>query len=179
MTIFTKTASTEDGPPRPLRLFLASFEGILSGFLLVLLTALLFVQIVNRYIFGISFVWIEEIARISFVWLVYFSAASAARGDRHIRIEIADLFLPPAALRAMTHVADILVIGFDLVVAWLGILLVHSTILYGDRSPVTEIPMGVIYAVIPVCFALMAFRLFHFNLRKHQDGAPPPVRGLE
>ena len=34
----------------------------------VLLTVLLSVQIVNRYILGSSIVWLEEIARVCFVW---------------------------------------------------------------------------------------------------------------
>jgi C4-dicarboxylate transporter DctQ subunit len=148
------------------RRYLANFEMIFAAFLLVLLTVLLTVQIVNRYILGTSFVWLEEIARLSFVWMIYFSAAGAARDDRHIRIEIIDLFVPPAVVRAVTVVADILVIGFDLVVVWLGILLVRSTIQYGDVTPVTDIPMGLVYAVIPVCFALMAYRLFRFNMGK-------------
>ena len=150
-----------------------SFEMILAGFLLVLLTVLLAVQIVNRYVLGSSFVWLEEIARISFVWLIYFSAAGAARDDRHIRIEIIDLFVGPAAIRVITLIADALVIVFDLVVVWLGILLMWSTIQYGDTTPVTDIPMGIIYAVIPVCFGLMAYRLFLFNLRKRAGTLEP------
>jgi C4-dicarboxylate transporter, DctQ subunit len=144
--------------------WVGNFEAGLANALLVLLTLLLSVQILNRYFFHTSFVWLEEIARISFVWLIYFSAASAAKDDRHIRIEIADLFVPQSALKWMTLVADALVIGFDLVIVWLGILLIHSTIQYGDVTPVTDIPMGLIYAVIPVCFALMAYRALRFNI---------------
>ena len=155
------------------RRYFASVEMIVAGFLLVLLTVLLTVQIVNRYVLGTSFVWLEEIARISFVWMIYFSAAGAARDDRHIRIEIVDLFVGPTVLRWVTLVADILTIGFDLAVVWLGILLVQSTIKYGDTTPVTNIPMGIIYAVIPVCYGLMAYRLFRFNMRKRAGAIEP------
>lgn len=175
----TRSVSSRESPLKSVRLLLAHFEAIFSGFLLIFLTALLFVQILNRYLFGTSFVWLEEIARLSFVWLVYFSGASAAREDRHIRIEIADLFLGPSGIRAVTLIADILVIGFDLVMVWFGIMLVQSTIQYGDRSPVTDIPMGLIYAVIPVCFALMALRLFRFNMRKFHEDSQISVRTLE
>ena len=81
------------------RRYFASFEMIFAGCLLVLLTVLLTVQIINRYILGTSFVWLEEIARISFVWMIYFSAAGAARDDRHIRVEIIDLFVGPTAIK--------------------------------------------------------------------------------
>lgn len=157
------------------RRYFAGFEMILAGFLLVLLTALLAVQIVNRYILGTSIVWLEEIARISFVWMIYFSAAGATRDDRHIRIEIIDLFVGQAVVRWVTLIADILTIGFDLAVVWLGLLLVQSTVQYGDVTPVTNIPMGIIYAVIPVCYGLMAYRLFRFNMRKRAGMVEPAV----
>jgi TRAP-type C4-dicarboxylate transport system permease small subunit len=157
------------------RRYFASFEMILAGVLLVAMTLLLAVQIVERYILGSSIVWLEEIARICFVWLIYFSAAGATRDDRHIRIEILDLFLGPAALKWVTLFADVLTIGFDLVIVWLGILLVKSSIQYGDVTPVTNIPMGFIYVVIPVCYGLMAYRLFDFNIRKRAGLVEPAV----
>lgn len=163
-----------------LRRTFGSFEMIVAGVLLVVMTVLLAVSIVERYILGSSIVWLEEIARICFVWLIYFSAAGATRDDRHIRIEILDLFLGPRALKWVTLFADILTIGFDLVIVWLGILLVRSAIQYGEVTSVTNIPMGFIYVVIPACYALMAYRLFHFNMRKRAGAVEPvPFEGLE
>lgn len=158
-----------------LRRYFASFEMVLAGLLLVLLTVLLSVQIVERYILGSSIVWVEEIARICFIWMIYFSAAGATRDDRHIRIEIIDLFVGPVALKWITLFADFLTIGFDLVIVWLGVLLVRSSIQYGDVTPVTDIPMGFIYVVIPVCYGLMAYRLLHFNMRKRAGTVEPAV----
>jgi TRAP-type C4-dicarboxylate transport system permease small subunit len=160
---------------KAVRRYFASFEMILAGFLLVLLTVLLSVQIVERYILGSSIVWLEEIARISFVWMIYFSAAGATRDDRHIRIEIIDLIIGPTGVKWVTLVADSLTIGFDLVIVWLGVLLVRSSIQYGDVTSVTEIPMGIIYAVIPVCYGLMAYRLLSFNMRKRAGMVEPAV----
>jgi len=78
------------------------------------------------------------------------------------------MFRAPRALRVVNLVADAVVFAFSLVVVWLGIALVRSSIRFGDRSPVTEIPMSVIYAVIPFCFALIAFRVATSRLRKPQ-----------
>jgi len=50
--------------------FFSSFETTLASVLVVVLTILLFVQIINRYVFQTSLVWVEEIARISFVWMI-------------------------------------------------------------------------------------------------------------
>jgi len=163
---------------RHLARFFATFESTLASVLVVALTVLLSVQIVNRYVFQTSMVWVEEIARISFVWMIYFAVAGAARENRHVRVGIIDLFLPPRALRVVTLVADAIVFAFSLVVVWLGIALVRSSIRFGDRSPVTEIPMSVIYAVIPFCFALIAYRVASAHLRKSQAGAEAEAEAL-
>lgn len=159
--------------------FLATFETQFSYALVVLLTALLSVQIVNRYVFHTSFVWLEETIRISFVWLIYFSVASAARENRHVRVAVIDLLVPPAAVRIINRIADALVVGFSLLVVWLGVLLIQSSIRFGDRSPVTEIPMSVIYAVVPICFALIAIRIVQFNFAAYRGRDAVPNSGAE
>ena len=145
--------------------FFSNFETRLSYVLIVLLTVILSVQILNRYIFSTSFVWLEEIARISFVWLIYFSVASAARENSHIRVGLIDMFVSPKVVRRLNYLADALVIVFNLVIVWFGVKLVLSSVTYGDKSPVTDIPMGFIYAVIPFCFALMIFRILGYTIR--------------
>ena len=145
--------------------FLSDFETRLSYVLIVLLTVVLSVQILNRYIFSTSFVWLEEIARISFVWLIYFSVASAARENSHIRVGLIDMFVSPKVVRGLNYLADALVIVFNLVIVWFGIQLIISSITYGNKTPVTDIPMGFIYAVIPFCFALMIFRILGYTYR--------------
>lgn len=155
--------------------FLAAFETSLAYGLVVALTVLLSVQILNRYVFHTSFFWMEEIIRISFVWLIYFCVASAARQNAHIRVGIIDLVAPPSVVRIVDRIADALVIVFSLAIVWLGILLVQASIRFGDRSPVTEIPMALIYAVIPFCFALIAFRTAQVIWRGARGRARPPV----
>lgn len=148
--------------------FFSNFESRLSYFLIVLLTIILSVQIVNRYIFSTSFVWLEEIARISFVWLIYFSVASAARENDHIRVGLIDMFVSPATLKIINYIADALVVGFNLVIVWYGIQLMISSVTYGDKTPVTDIPMAIIYSVIPFCFALMTIRILGYAIRDFQ-----------
>lgn len=155
-----------------LRNFLRTFERTLSYVLVVLLTLILFTQIINRYIFSTSFVWLEEIARICFVWLIYFCIASAARENSHIRVGLVDLVVPRSWVRIFDYIADVLVIAFSLIIVWLGIELMLSTIAYGERTSVTEIPMAVIYAVIPFCFALIVIRIIGYNLRQLRVGKP-------
>ena len=152
--------------------FLSEFEIGFAELLLAILTVLLFFQILNRYFFHKSFVWLEEICRISFVWLIYFAVAIAAKENRHIRVNVINMFLPAFALKIATLIADTLWVAFNLIMTWLGILLIKSTIQYEYRSPVTEIHMGFVYFVIPFCFALMAFRIIIFNIKNIKNTQP-------
>lgn len=156
---------------KKLRNFLLTFERTFSYVLVILLTVILSTQIINRYIFSTSFVWLEEIARICFVWLIYFCVASAARENSHIRVGLIDLVVPRSWVRVFDYIADALVIGFSLIIVWLGIELMLSTIAYGEKTSVTEIPMAIIYAVIPFCFGLMVIRIIGYNFRQLRGGS--------
>ena len=163
--------------------FLGKFEERFAYSLLVLLTLMLFVQILNRYLFKQSYVWLEECARISFVWLIYFAVAIAVKENRHIRVGIVDLFLPPLALRYVNLLADFLWVVFNAIMTYLGILLVKSAIDYDTRSPVTETHMALIYSVIPFCFALMVIRVIYYNVKNWHNWedsvSKPPEPGCE
>lgn len=167
---------------RNLLKFLDNFELNVSYILIVLLAVLLAVQVFNRYIFQVTFVWLEEIVRLSFVWMIYFSVAGAARANAHVRVALVDLILPPSAVRFLTIFADVISIGFCCVVVWLGMELVEASNKYGDTSPVTEIPMSLVYSVIPVCFGLIAVRTVQAVLaevRRPAGSGPQPDVPLE
>ena len=149
--------------------FLGKIEDRITGVLLVLLTTLLFVQILNRYIFYRSDVWIEEICRMSFIWLVYLSVAIATKEGRHIRVNLVDLFLPPSVLKVLTLIADFFWLCFNLILVYLGVLLVKSTFEYKYLAPVTNVHMGIIYSVIPFAFALMTFRVVYYNIKERKE----------
>lgn len=162
--------------------FLGEMERRIAYFLLVLLTVLLFTQILNRYLFMTSIAWMEETCRLSFVWLIYFSVAIAAKEGRHIRVNIVDLFLPPLALKIVTYIADIFWIIFNLTLTYFGVLLVKSTFEFEFRAPVTDLHMGIVFFVIPFCFALMAFRVIFYNvlhiLKRAPDSEDRALGGL-
>lgn len=155
--------------------FLGDFEAKFAYLLLVCLVLLLCVQIVDRYLFHHTFVWLEEISRISFIWLIYFSVAVAAKEGRHIRVGIVDLFLPAFVLKLINYIADSLWVSFNLVLIFLGILLVKSTFQFEYRAPVTDLHMGLAFFVIPFCFAVMTFRVILYNIKNTGNAEPKNI----
>jgi TRAP-type C4-dicarboxylate transport system permease small subunit len=55
--------------------------------LLVLMTLVIFYQVVLRYGFHSSNIWAEEFARYAFIWVVMLGSGCAMRAYKHIRVD--------------------------------------------------------------------------------------------
>src|SRR5690606_41542178 len=72
--------------------------GLVAGLMLVI-SALVFTQVLTRYVFMYSLPWLEELTRFLMVWMVMLGTAVAVKEKQHIVIDIASLFLKtPKAL---------------------------------------------------------------------------------
>lgn len=56
--------------------------------LFIIIIALVFIQVISRYIIKESLSFSEEIVRYLFVWLTFFSISLAFRHDKHIKISL-------------------------------------------------------------------------------------------
>jgi TRAP-type C4-dicarboxylate transport system permease small subunit len=96
------------------------FERLLEAIVFALMIALALivaVAVIYRKA-GESLVWYDEIAEITLAWITYYGSALAALRGAHIGVS-ALVDAMPARLRiATTVVAEILVIGFFLLLAW-------------------------------------------------------------
>ncbi|EWY41229.1 hypothetical protein N825_30785 [Skermanella stibiiresistens SB22] len=131
------------------------FHRCLAG-LCALLVAVMLVtvgaQIVMRYALNAPLVWSEELARFTMVWLALLASALAMRRAQHIAMT--GLYtLPPSVepiLKALTALATILILG---VLTYHGWELAERTM--RQRSPALGLPMGYMYAAIPIATFLM------------------------
>jgi len=68
--------------------FINKFAGFLCAFLVVLMTLNVFIVVLLRYLFGISFIWMQE----TYVWMhayIFMVAAGYTYlNDEHVRIDI-------------------------------------------------------------------------------------------
>jgi TRAP-type transport system small permease protein len=70
--------------------------------------------------FGASLVWYDEVASILLAWLTFYGSALASAKRAHIGCPEVMALLPPKARFAMRIVAEILTIGFFVLVGWTG-----------------------------------------------------------
>jgi TRAP-type C4-dicarboxylate transport system permease small subunit len=115
------------------------------------MAALVFVNVVTRYGFGVSLNWSEEIARYLMVWVTYVGAGLAMREGMHVALEYLQGLLP----RRWTRIARGGLWAIILTVA--GVQFSHFA--WNQRSPVMGWRMGMVYLAIPVGSLLFALHL--------------------
>ena len=67
---------------------------VMIAIFLGLMILLVFINVLGRYLFNLSFVWSEEVARLCFIFLVYLGSIEAMRDNRHLLIDTFLLKVP-------------------------------------------------------------------------------------
>ena len=117
------------------------------------LTVMIFLQIVNRFVFKIPMPWTDEFAKYSFVWLAMYGSAKAVREKSHIFVDILDMYLKGTPGKICSYVAEIISLIFYL------ILLAVSAPWALENMDVladsVKISMGFFYTCVPIAATLM------------------------
>lgn len=133
---------------------LLQFEEWIGVTLISVIFGLLLFQVIMRYLFPSSFPWIEEIARLMFVWVVLIGAGFAVGKQSHITVTaIAD-----AILKSHSHIATavglVLSIVTGLLVAIAGWELVQT--LGAIRSSASGLSRGLFYLPATIGFGMVS-----------------------
>jgi len=146
------------------------FKGIeiLIAFFLITMISLMFMNVILRYFFNKGFAWSEEIARISFIYLVYLGSIEAAKDNRHLLIDSFLLKVKPVTqkyLYALIQLCIIWLMGILTVGSW-GLMKLN---LY-DRWVATQFPIYLVYlsgAILGVSIILISIaNLIHLFVQK-------------
>ena len=137
----------------------AKFEEILLVFSLVLMVALIFGQVIGRYVFSSAPSWTEEMARYIHIFQVWIGASYAVKLRQHIRVE-AFITRFHGVFRLVLEILSILIwFAMALFLAVFGTELVLSSINHGQLAPAMQIPIWIPYLAIPLGGIGMAIRL--------------------
>jgi TRAP-type transport system small permease protein len=144
----------------------------------VLMVAL-FVEVTTGVVFraiGHSLIWYDEVASVMLAWLTFYGSALASVKRAHIGCpEVVDA-LPRRARRALNVVAQLVVIAFFGVLAWVGVAIMPA--LAGDTLvSLGWVPMNVVQSVIPISAALIVVAEVTHLLDLLNAGTPPPAGG--
>ncbi len=138
-------------------------------FLLVLIFALLVLdvlwQVFSRYVLNTSFSFTEELARFSLIWLSILGAAYLNAKREHLSMDFFYKKLPIDKQKKVLYLIEFCVLLFALVVMVIGgFNLVFTTLHLEQLSGTLRVPLGYIYAVLPVSgLLIVCFSLYHIS----------------
>jgi TRAP-type C4-dicarboxylate transport system permease small subunit len=158
-----------------LKLLDANLEKWLVTVFLSVMSVVVTLQVIMRYVFNSSLSWSEELARYLAIWLIYIGVSYAAKESRHVSVTIIELFISRKKFTYLTVIANCVFFLFSLVLLYFGTILLLRTARMGQITPALMLPMWVVYASAPVGFALTAFRLLQriwYSVRELRGQAP-------
>lgn len=122
--------------------------------------AIAFTNVVARYVFDASLVWATELTIFLFLWSIFFAAAYCFKKDAHIAVTVVLDIVPTKIAKPMLLISHIITFFFLVAVSYYGyeyLLLVADI---DERSiDLWDMPMWIVYLVIPVSFAFGAYRV--------------------
>ncbi len=144
-------------------------EAFLVALFLLALGALT-AQLASRYFLQVQFPWTEELARLTFTWIVFFGAAYAMRTGGLIAVTVLTDALPDRPRNAIAIGAHLAGAVFFAVVAWVGTTVAMKV------STLPTIAMGVSstweYGAVPAASAVMLVRSLLTVRSIWRDGLP-------
>lgn len=125
-----------------------NFEEALLILLLVLMTAVMFAQIVMRFVFRQSMSWPEEFCRFSFVISGFLSIGYCIRKDKMLKVDILVGFFPDFLKKGLDLLGRIVTLIFFSYFSYYGYFAMMNSIQTGMKSPAMEVPMAILYASV-------------------------------
>ena len=135
---------------------------------LIILTCIMMLQVIMRFVFHSPLSWAEEACRYCFVYSVMLATAYCIRKGRMLRVDVVINLFPPVIAKLLDLIAQIMAILFCVIMlrpAW-NVMAGDKNI--GNVSSGMELPMWILYTSAPVGFFLGIIRgiqVFILSLR--------------
>jgi C4-dicarboxylate transporter DctQ subunit len=132
-------------------------EGVIS-LLLVMMTLLVFVEVVMRFVFNSGVLWIQELTLLAAAWFVMLGASYGVKVGAHIGVDVVVRLLKPEQRRIVSIIAVLLCLfycGLLFVGSWAYIAKMYQI---GIELDDLVFPKWIAHSVLLVGFGLLAVR---------------------
>ena len=132
------------------------------GHLLVLIMAIMVLnvlwQVFSRYFLGSPSSFTDELARYLMIWIGILGAAFVSGKNMHVAIDVLPSRLPPRARQRLRQLVRSCIVIFCLLAMVIGgSRLVYITYVLDQFSPALNVPLALVYAVIPLSGVLIIY----------------------
>lgn len=133
--------------------FIMKIVDALLGILMASLVALIFFQVLNRFILHIPAAWTEEMGRYNFVWLSLFGSVKALKERAHLSVDILVTNLKGRKKVLADIIVEILTLVFSVILLVTGYSYTISNI--GVNCEFGTFPIFIIYMAVPIVAFLL------------------------
>ena len=124
-------------------------------------------QVASRFILGSPSSFTDELARYLMIWVGILGAAYVSGRNMHVAIDVLPTRLNKKAQARLMLIVRILIILFCLLAMVIGgSRLVYITYVLGQNSPALQVPLAVVYMVIPLSGLLIIYYKLSDILKK-------------
>jgi TRAP-type C4-dicarboxylate transport system permease small subunit len=134
-------------------------ESIFITYLLILMSTVIFIQIIMRYVFNNSLSWSEELAAFMMMWMTWVGASYGVKQNVHLRVTIFVDMLKGRARDLAYIIIDVAWMVFSIYMVVMGLRVVKMSYAGYRVSPALQVPMYLIYSSVVVGCVLMCLSL--------------------
>ncbi len=151
---------------------------VLIGIILFLMFFLTFFQVMARTVFQISAVWSEELARLTYVCMVFLGAAILVKDDGLIRVTVLVDRLSKRGAAILRFVTDLAVVPFVVVITWGA--WTNTRLNWNTFAPTVDwLRIGYVYLMVFVSGLIMLWYLLMSLLGQARSSLAQTTRGPE
>lgn len=147
-----------------------TIDKFLANFLVIIMTIMtinVLWQVASRYILGSPSPFTDELARYLMIWIGILGAAYVSGRNRHVAIDVLPRRSRQNTQKKLMLIVRILIILFCLVAMVIGgSRLVYITYVLDQNSPALQVPLAVVYVVIPISGVLIIYYKISDILKK-------------
>ena len=147
-------------------------EKIVSCVCVIVMSILVFVNVIFRFVFNNSLAFSDEISTYLFVLMSFMGTAVAARRGAHLGLSIVTDKVSPKARTIIGMLMYALSALFCLLIVIFGVQMVISEYQMGQQSAAMQWPEWIYGSFVPIgaAFAMLAFIQGIFDMSKNLKG---------
>jgi len=126
-----------------------------AGVIFLIAIAINFANVIGRYFFHVPIFWAEEIVVYGIIWCVMLGAALVFWQGQHLRVEIIELFLSVRSISRLRLLVLAVVCLVAVATTYFGVQFLVLVADMDQRSVVTQLPMVIPFAAVPIGFLLI------------------------
>ena len=136
-------------------------DKVLGVFLIIIMSVIVINvlwQVFTRYVVGTPSSFTDELARYLMIWIGVLGAAYVSGKNMHVAIDVLPSKLNSKNKKILSRIVSAIIIAFVLSAMVIGgIRLVYLTYILEQHSPALQIPLALVYLVLPLSGLLIIF----------------------